>query len=125
VVNHTNPNATVLDTWQQWNIALKQFSDAAVNLASIKKMYIGVGDRDAPEIGGSGMLYVDDIRLYRPRCLPELARPAGDFSGNCIVDYPDLEILANEWLVDANDLQADLKDYAGLAGMWLDVELWP
>ena len=70
-----------------------------MDLQSLKKMYIGVGDRAAPAPGGAGTLYVDDIRLYRPRCVPDLARPAGDFSNNCVVDYPDLEILSNNWLI--------------------------
>ena len=133
LVNHPDPNAVQVDTWQPWDIPLKDFSDAGVNLASIKKMYIGLGDRDLPKLGGAGMLYVDDIRLYPSRCLPSLGKPDADFSGNCVVDYPDLKIMANEWLVDANDLQADLnldsevnfKDYAGLADTWLDVLLWP
>jgi hypothetical protein len=50
-----------------------------------------------------------------------------------MVDYPDLEIMANEWLVEANDLQADLnqddevdfKDYAELVDTWLDELFWP
>ena len=98
VVNHPDPNAVLSDTYQEWNIDLKQVSDAGVNLASIKKMYIGVGDRNAPKLGGSGMLYIDDIRLYQPRCFPSLIKPAGDFSDNCVVDYPDLETLADNWL---------------------------
>ena len=98
VVNHPDPNAVLSDTYQEWNIDLKQVSDAGVNLASIKKMYIGVGDRNAPKLGGSGMLYIDDIRLYQPRCFPNLVKPAGDFSDNCVVDYPDLDILADNWL---------------------------
>jgi hypothetical protein len=133
VVNHPDPNATVLDTWQEWNIDLEEFSDAGVNLGSVKKMYIGLGDRAAPNIGGAGMLYVDDIRLYLPRCLPDLTKPPADFNSNCVVDYPDLQIMASEWLVDASDLQADLdqdhdvdfKDYAGLADTWLDKQFWP
>ena len=78
-------------------------------------------------------MYVDDIRLYQPRCLPDLAKPPADFNGNCVVDYPDLQIMANEWLVDATELQADLdqddevdfKDYAGFADTWLDEQFWP
>jgi hypothetical protein len=104
-----------------------------VNLQSVKRMYIGLGDRGAAKLGGAGMLYIDDIRLYRSRCVPSLWKPAADFTGDCVVDYPDLEIMASEWLTDANDLRADLdldndvdfKDYAGLADTWLDVLLWP
>jgi len=72
-VTHTDPNATVLDTWQQWNIDLREFGQAGVNLKDVKKMYIGVGprfagtlgDRTTPQAGGAGTLYFDDIRLYR------------------------------------------------------------
>jgi len=66
VVEHPDPNAVLYDTWQQWNIDLKQISDAGVNLASISKMYIGLGDRDAPEFGGDGQLYIDNIKLNKP-----------------------------------------------------------
>ncbi len=133
VVDHPDPNAAVSDTWQPWNIDLKDVSGAGVNLKSVKKMYIGVGDRAVPKFGGAGMLYIDDIRLHQARCLPSLLKPDADFNDNCVVDYPDLEIMANEWLVDANDLQADLNldnevnfmDYAGLADTWLDELLWP
>jgi hypothetical protein len=34
-----------------------------VNLAKVKKLYIGVGDRNAPVADGSGRLYIDDIRV--------------------------------------------------------------
>jgi hypothetical protein len=37
----------------------------SVNLGSVKKMIIGVGDRSVPKAGGSGKLYIDDIRLTR------------------------------------------------------------
>ncbi|MFQ6034261.1 MAG: hypothetical protein ACE5NM_00230 [Sedimentisphaerales bacterium] len=65
VVSHANPSATMFNTWQQWNIDLKQFSNAGIDLTNVKKMYIGVGNRAGQQPGGSGMLYFDDIRLYR------------------------------------------------------------
>jgi hypothetical protein len=37
-----------------------------VNLAKVKKLYIGVGDRDNPSAGSAGRLYIDDIRLTKP-----------------------------------------------------------
>jgi hypothetical protein len=43
-------------------------------------------------------MYFDDIRLYRPRCVPSLLKPDADLSGNCVVDYLDVEIMANVWL---------------------------
>jgi hypothetical protein len=98
VVNHVDPNAVLLDTWQQWDIDMKEFSNAGVNLKSVKKMYIGVGKRTNPTAGGTGTLYIDDIWLYRPRCVPSLIKPEADFNNDCVVDYADLQTLADNWL---------------------------
>jgi len=133
VVNHTDPNAVLSTGWQEWNIDLKEFSRANLNLSNIKQMYVGVGNRTTPVAGGAGMLYVDDIRLYKPRCVPWLVKPAGDLSGNCVVDYADLQIMANDWLGGGAGLSADLDvdgdvdlaDYAKLADTWLEEILWP
>ena len=65
VVVHPDTAVMQLSSWQQWDIALSEFSNAGVNLAAVKKMYIGVGSRAAPSIGGMGTLLFDDIRLYR------------------------------------------------------------
>jgi hypothetical protein len=64
VVKHPDPAATTIDTRQQWDIPLTSFT--GVNLQAIKKMYIGVGDRDATQPGGAGDLYIDDICLKLP-----------------------------------------------------------
>jgi len=105
VVEHEDPNAVLLDTWQEWNIAMNALSDGGrVNVQSVKKMYIGVGDRVVPTAGGTGLLYVDDIRIYRPRCLADVIKPAGDFSSDCIVDYADLQILVNNWLATSYEV---------------------
>jgi len=66
VVTHTDAAAVQVANWQQWDVALSQFSDAGVDLAAIKTMYIGVGNKAAPQMGGLGFMLVDDIRLYRP-----------------------------------------------------------
>jgi hypothetical protein len=62
VINHSQPAALQAASWQQWNILLTDF--AGVDLVSVKKMYIGVGNRTTPQTGGTGKLYFDDIRLY-------------------------------------------------------------
>jgi hypothetical protein len=121
------------ESWHEWNIDLKQFTDAGVNLEAVKKMYIGVGDRNAPQPGGSGRLFFDDIRLYRPRCIASIIKPEADLSGNCVVDLADIEILAGEWLqsgagltadLDA-DADVDLADFAEIADGWHEQLLWP
>jgi hypothetical protein len=133
VVNHPDQTAVQKDAWQEWNIELTQFSAAGVNLRAIKKLYIGLGNRSNPKAGGKGSLYFDDIRLYIRRCVPSLVRIAADLSGNCVVDYADIEIMASAWLgtgaalaADLNaDNDVDLKDYAILADAWLEEILWP
>ena len=52
--------------WTEWKIALSDFGSAGVNLARIKRIYLGVGDRATPVKGGAGRIYLDDIRLTRP-----------------------------------------------------------
>jgi len=62
VVYHDDPGATQIDTWTEWNIPLTDFT--GVNLQTINKLSIGVGDKNNPQAGGSGVMYFDDIRLY-------------------------------------------------------------
>jgi regulation of enolase protein 1 (concanavalin A-like superfamily) len=64
VVRHTNVAASVIGSWTEWNIPLTSFT--GLNLQSVKMLSIGAGDRASTQSGGSGTLYIDDIRLYRP-----------------------------------------------------------
>jgi hypothetical protein len=64
VVVHADPKAVNLSAWTQWKIPLDQFT--GVNLAAVKKLYIGVGDRNAPKAGGAGKLFIDDIAVTKP-----------------------------------------------------------
>ena len=52
--------------WTQWRIPLSTFSGAGVNLAAVKKMTIGVGDRAGGKPGGAGHLFIDDIAVVKP-----------------------------------------------------------
>ena len=49
-----------------WSIDLQAFADQGVNLANVNTIGLGLGDRNNPQAGGSGTMYFDDIRLYRP-----------------------------------------------------------
>jgi hypothetical protein len=52
-------------------IPLQSFADKGINLKNVDKIALGLGTRGnmtAP--GGSGKMYFDDIRLYRPRTAP-------------------------------------------------------
>jgi len=65
VVSHDNPDAAQIATWTQWNIDLQMFADQGVNLANVNTIAIGLGNKKNPVAGGSGTIYLDDIRLYR------------------------------------------------------------
>jgi len=98
-VYHEDPNATLMDTWTEWNIDLKDFQDQGVNLSDVNSITIGIGDKENPQPGGSGKMYFDDIALYRPRYVPDkVTLYKADFTGDSIVDFADLEIMVNDWL---------------------------
>jgi hypothetical protein len=130
-VSRTDLTAVQQGGWQDWNIELSRFT--GVNLTAVKKMYVGVGNRNNPTAGGTGNLFIDDIGVYPSRCVPSLAKPENDFNDDCVVGYADLVIMAGQWLGGDTGLTGDLDgdgdvdfaDYARLADTWLDEQLWP
>ena len=62
VVNHDNPDAAQTGRWTEWSIPLQAFADQGVNLANVNLINLGLSS----VTGGTGMMYFDDIRLYRP-----------------------------------------------------------
>jgi len=72
-VYHDNPDAALIDTWTEWTIDLQEFAAQGVNLANVNTISIGFGDKNNLQAGGSGMVFFDDIRLYRPEPEPEPA----------------------------------------------------
>ena len=69
-VYYDDPNASLISDWTEWNIPLTDFSDQGVVLTDVGKLAIGFGSSDNPQPGGSGLVYLDDIRLYLPRQEP-------------------------------------------------------
>ena len=66
VVPNDDAAAATIDVWTEWLIDLQKFADQGVNLADVDRIAIGMGTRSglaAP--GGSGTLFIDDIRLQR------------------------------------------------------------
>ena len=70
IVNYDDPAATQIDAWTEWVIPTQAFADQGVNLADVDNISIGVGDRNNPQAGGFGAVYIDDIRLYPDSILP-------------------------------------------------------
>jgi concanavalin A-like lectin/glucanase superfamily protein len=60
----TDGDLVVTNEWMPLAIPFSEF--VGVNPAAITKMIIGIGDRDNPTLDGSGLVYLDDIRLIRP-----------------------------------------------------------
>ncbi|MFH1716431.1 MAG: LamG domain-containing protein [Planctomycetota bacterium] len=71
VVYHEDANATTKGAWTQWVIQLQVFADQGIDLKNVDKIAVGVGTRgNTTTPGGSGKMYFDDIRLYRPKVAP-------------------------------------------------------
>jgi len=69
-VYHDDPDATLIDMWTQWNVPLTDLSNQGVVLTDVSNLAIGFGSVDNPQPGGSGLVFFDDIRLYRPMSQP-------------------------------------------------------
>jgi hypothetical protein len=71
VVVHEDATAAQIDTWTEWVIPLQTFADQGIVLADVDRIAIGLGTKgNTTTPGGSGKMYIDDIRLYRPRTAP-------------------------------------------------------
>ena len=68
VVVHDDPAAAQIDTWTEWVIPLQAFADQGIVLTDVDRIAIGLGAKGNMTMpGGSGKMFFDDIRLYRPR----------------------------------------------------------
>lgn len=68
VVTYDDPGAAAVRSWTQWTVPLQAFADQGINLNNVDKIAVGLGTKAglaAP--GGSGTIYIDDIRLISQR----------------------------------------------------------
>jgi len=89
-------------SWHEWFIDLAEFN---VDLTNVVSIVIGIGNEDGSGAQGSGTLYLDEIRLYAPTCVPSRSTAAFakvDYApeGNrdCVVDYKELAVMTRDWL---------------------------
>jgi hypothetical protein len=105
-VTYPDTNDLKVQTWQEWNIPLSNFTSAnpSLNLKNISRIIIRFGD---PPQGNAGIVYLDDLRLYSVRCVlaernPDITAvdyaPSGITPGDCVVDHQELEVMADTWL---------------------------
>jgi hypothetical protein len=66
VAAQDNPDAATVLSWKQWRIPLQAFGDQGIDLGEVDQIVIGLGSKGGAAVGGSGTLYIDDIRLCRP-----------------------------------------------------------
>ena len=72
VVVHDDPAVGTIDTWTEWVIPLQALADQGINLTDVDRIAIGLGTQgNMTESGGSGKMFIDDIRLYRSRVAAE------------------------------------------------------
>ncbi|HUT45609.1 MAG TPA: hypothetical protein VMX36_04955, partial [Sedimentisphaerales bacterium] len=68
VVVHDDPAAAQIGAWTEWVIPLQEFADQGIVLTNVDRIAIGLGTKgNMTTPGGSGKMFFDDIRLYRPR----------------------------------------------------------
>jgi hypothetical protein len=60
-VRHPDSAPVTTARWFEWQIPLSDFT--GVNPAKVKKLYLRLGDPAQATAGGTGVLFVDDIRV--------------------------------------------------------------
>ena len=64
VVANDDADVAKIRKWTQWQIPLQAFADQGIDLTNVDKIAIGLGDKSGmAAAGGSGTMYIDDIRL--------------------------------------------------------------
>ncbi len=66
LMTHSDSSVAITTVWTEWVIGLQAFVDQGINLTNVDKIAIGLGSKGGAAASGSGTLYIDDIRLYRP-----------------------------------------------------------
>ena len=110
---HPDPSRLAFPGWSRWRIPLSEFIDAGVNVTAVKKMILGIGNRDNPAPGGTGMVYVDDIRVAAPGGPMTAALFAEDFEGLTLGPNVDEGVAGEEvwtetpppgWVIDESGI---------------------
>jgi hypothetical protein len=67
IVANDDSEAAKVTGWKEWIIPLQAFADQGVNLTNVNQIAVGLGTKSGMAVvSGTGTVYIDDIRLYRP-----------------------------------------------------------
>ncbi|MCK4291923.1 MAG: hypothetical protein KAY65_01900 [Planctomycetes bacterium] len=102
-------------SWHEWVIDLADY--VGVDKSNVKSIQIGIGTEGTAVPGGSGVIYLDTILLYIPRCVPSRSTAAFalvDYVRDCVVDYQELDVMFNDWLQSDRTIVAAAPNPAGL-----------
>jgi hypothetical protein len=67
VIVNDDSGVAQIATWTEWIIPLQTLTDRGIDLTDVDEIAIGLGSKGNPAAaGGSGTIYIDDIRLYPP-----------------------------------------------------------
>ena len=112
------------EQWNEWNIELSDANFSGVDLNDVSRVYIGFGIHggDGSAVGGNGVVYFDDIRVYPSRCRSEMV--AADFNWNCVIDIWDLWLIAHRWLETEGEVTATPAPTSNTEGLvvWYNFE---
>jgi len=101
-VYNDDPEAAKISIWTAWNIDLQTIAEKNVDLTNVNTIAIGFGDKNNPQAGGLGKIYIDDIRLA----------PAAAPVGPILVFAEDFESVV---------LGTTIEESAGTENVWSDV----
>ncbi|MHC4616246.1 MAG: PKD domain-containing protein [Planctomycetota bacterium] len=98
-ISYPNMANLKVPEWRRWDMPLADFT--GVQLNDVAKLYIGFGNRAAPALGGFGLAYFDDIRIYIPEvtCPPcwDATQCHGDTDDTGDVKGSDFLALKQSW----------------------------
>jgi len=112
-----HPDALVLfnDDWQEWTIGFSEFADVDLNL--VRRLILGVGDRNDPRPGRSGVVYIDDIGLSVGAEQTDRVFPISNVVATS--NIPSEEGVGPENTVNGSGLNEDGEHSTEATTMWL------
>ena len=64
VVMNEDAAAAQKGSWTEWDIPLQAFADKGVDITNVNSIALGIGNKTAPQAGGAGTMYFDDIGVH-------------------------------------------------------------